>query len=304
MVPDVPEELARICDKSMAFDPADRYATAAELRAALESWLDSSRRIGTEEIGALVREHFAADREKIRGLVETRIRSLRAGDSMGPGDFSPLTRRNVAVAEPSEPTMRAASTSSSVAKPVPAPPAAERSRTPQLIVVGVALAALATGFQLLRGGGAAAGTEAAPSSSPVAAGTAPASAGTIDVSISADPPQARVLLDDVPLSGNPFHGAMARSPLARRLRVTAPGFATEERLVTLDRDLNIELALKPVPAPPAAPVPLAAPQAAPHAGPAAAPTAKVAPTAAPTVAPGESLTNPARKKPRSIDNEF
>ncbi len=91
VVPDVPEELARIVGKAMAFDPDDRYATAAELRAAIEGWLDTSKRIGTEEIGALVRQSFAADREKIRGLVEARIRSLRAGDSLGPGT-SPRSR--------------------------------------------------------------------------------------------------------------------------------------------------------------------------------------------------------------------
>jgi eukaryotic-like serine/threonine-protein kinase len=304
VVPDVPEDLARICAKAMAFDPADRYATAAELRAAIEGWLDASKRVGTEEIGALVRDHFAADREKIRGLVEARIRSLRAGDSMGPGDFSPLSRRIAPAAEPSEPTMRAASTASSVARPAPTPPAAERSRTPTLIAVGVALAVLATGFQLTRSG-ASGVADASPSAAPVASGHDPGTAlATIDVSISADPPQARVLLDDVPLAGNPFHGAMPRSPLARRLRVTAPGFAPEERLVTLDRDLNLELALKPVPT--SAPA-VVGPS---RIGPATVAPGKAAPTAAPGHAggdpqtPGESLTNPTRKQPRTIDSAF
>ncbi len=42
IAPETPDELARICDKATARDPADRYATAAELRAAIEGYLETS----------------------------------------------------------------------------------------------------------------------------------------------------------------------------------------------------------------------------------------------------------------------
>lgn len=42
VAPETPDELARICDKATAHDPGDRYATAAELRAAIEGYLETS----------------------------------------------------------------------------------------------------------------------------------------------------------------------------------------------------------------------------------------------------------------------
>ena len=52
VVPDADPELADVCDRAMAYDPAARYATAQELRDALEAYLErSSRRVGPREIG-------------------------------------------------------------------------------------------------------------------------------------------------------------------------------------------------------------------------------------------------------------
>ncbi len=222
--------------------------------------------------------------------------------------------------------MKATSTASSVATQAPATPAPEKSRTTMLIAVGVSLAVAATGFTLMRppAGSVTAADTALPAPSVAPAGPAgggpqtpgtgtahaapgaPAPAETIDVSISVDPPEARVSLDDMQLASNPFHGAMARSPLARRLRISAPGYTAEERLVTLDRDLHLELVLKPVAG--AAPGPVAGARSGAHAEPqtpaATTASAHAAPPGSPTAAPGESLTNPARKKPRSIDTDF
>src|SRR6185312_915487 len=57
--PDAPDELVAICERAMAFDPDQRFATAAELRAELDKWLDTSKRITAEDIGSLVRGAFA-----------------------------------------------------------------------------------------------------------------------------------------------------------------------------------------------------------------------------------------------------
>jgi hypothetical protein len=137
--------------------------------------------------------------------------------------------------------------------------------------------------------------------------TTAAAEATVNLSISAEPPEARLFLDDVALATNPFHGAMARSTLARRLRATAPGFATEERLVTFDRDLSLEMALKPaaiaIAIPSATPTttPTTAAAAAPRSGPVTA--GPSAPHAA-TPAPGDTIGGPPRKKPRQIDDTF
>jgi hypothetical protein len=188
-------------------------------------------------------------------------------------------------------------------KPATAAPAtggSDRRFGRTLIGVGVAVGIAVAAVQLTRGGSASTPPDA--SSTPSAAAP-PAAAATNHVSISADPPEARITLDDMALTGNPFHAAMPKSPLGRRLRVSAPGYAPEERLVTLDRDFLLELHLKrasgdPSPTPP----PGHATPLTPHGGPTPPGGAKPPPSA--TAAPGEALTNPTRKTPRTIDTSF
>jgi hypothetical protein len=177
----------------------------------------------------------------------------------------------------------------------------EAKRGRGILVLGaVAVAAILAIFVAQRSSGT---PSPVPPASTATATTAAAEA-TVNLSIAAEPPEARLFLDDVALATNPFRGAMLRSTLARRLRATAPGFATEERLVTFDRDLSLEMALKPAAIPDAAAPPTAA--AAPRSGPltpgTSAPHAAT-PTAT-TPAPGDTIGGPPRKKPRPIDDTF
>ena len=312
IAPETPDELARICDKAMARDPADRYATAAELRAAIEGYLETSKRLGAHDVGALVERAFAADRAKIRLRIEVRMKELSAA---GPASSSlvdaPASTRGE---QPTTvtPAPRSASTGDRVISTVKsaeamAPTASGSGSKRGLGLValgGLAVAAILGLLIAQRSGG-----DAKPQ--PSASATTAVAEATVNLSIAAEPPEARLFLDDVALATNPFHGAMVRSLLARRLRVAAPGFATEERLITFDRDLTLEMALKPAPigtAAPAVTTPTAAarpsPQAAGASAPrAATPTATTAPTTT-TAAPGDAVGGPPRKKPRPIDDTF
>jgi serine/threonine-protein kinase len=313
VAPETPDELARICDKATATDPADRYATAAELRAALEGYLDSSKRLGAHDVGALVETSFAADRAKIRLLIDARMKELSAAGAGAStlADLATVVRAeqptSVTPTPRSEPSGDRAS---STVKSIEAGPASasasgsEAKRGRAILALGaVAVAAIAAILVAQRSSGNASPT---PPASTMTATTAAAEA-TVNLSISAEPPEARLFLDDVALATNPFHGAMARSTLARRLRATAPGFATEERLVTFDRDLSLEMALKPaaiaIAIPSATPTttPTTAAAAAPRSGPVTA--GPSAPHAA-TPAPGDTIGGPPRKKPRQIDDTF
>ena len=339
--PDAPEELCRIVDKAMALRPDDRYATAQEMRLAIEAFLETSRRIGPEQVGSFVREHFAEDREKVRMLVEAHARSLRPPSTPDSSDIAqaetkvtpsalraagenPTKKGDLAISVPppsiaSEATLKAAETKAAAADVAPS-----RGRT--FLALGAAVLSAAVVIQLLRGG----------SSKDAAAGASSASvtaeaASTVTVQIAAQPPGARIFLDDVALATNPFKGTMPKSAQARKLRVTAEGFATEERLLTLDRDLTLELSLRPADAAPTGPtasstataqaggsppifvpgkpgvvLPSAAPSVSPFLDKPAAPSstaASVPATAAsPSApAPGESLTATGGKKPRNID---
>ncbi|MEO7328819.1 MAG: hypothetical protein ABI193_09595, partial [Minicystis sp.] len=316
VVPDAPPELCRICDKAMAHAPADRFATAAELRAEIEAFLESSKRAGGEEIGKLVRETFAADRQRVLSLVEAQMKVMTAPSSSGEtsspsmpsmpsmpsiAEPAPVSKRDQS--EPRDSTLKvtAASAPSLAARP------AETPRHRLLLPVGIAAAAALLVFVALRNG-------ASLPAQPLATATASSarSAATVDVWISVDPPEARLTLDEIALSSNPFHAAMPESALARKLRVSAPGFTTDERLITLDRDIHMEMALRAAPAPASASV--AAPlQSAPVAlGAPRLPGAMLPPvglgkptaTAAPGPAPGEAIAPTPKKSTRSIDDTF
>ena len=78
IVPDADPELADICDRAMAQDPNDRFATAQEFRDALETFLERfSRRIGPREVSQLVSSLFVEEREKIRLIIDEQMKRIQ-----------------------------------------------------------------------------------------------------------------------------------------------------------------------------------------------------------------------------------
>ena len=76
LVPEVPPRLEQICLKALKPNPADRYATAADLQAELEAYLDHHPpRVSDREIGTAVAEMFAIERERIRSVVEHQLKN-------------------------------------------------------------------------------------------------------------------------------------------------------------------------------------------------------------------------------------
>ena len=138
--PEVPKALAAICDKALAFQPEDRFATAAEMKAALEGYLDAEGLRATDaEIGALVSEAFVAERERIRELLEKQIVSLsKAG--------SGLTNLPSLLASEGTPSLYPAVPLATPTTPSQAPPfyvtdpQQPRPRIPALPIVGGAAA--------------------------------------------------------------------------------------------------------------------------------------------------------------------
>ena len=66
--PSAPEPLRAICRRALAVDPADRFATALEMRQALQGWMGSNRPDPTI-LGELVGEMFSVDRARMRTIV-------------------------------------------------------------------------------------------------------------------------------------------------------------------------------------------------------------------------------------------
>jgi serine/threonine protein kinase len=77
--PDVPAPLARICDRALKADPAERYATAAEMRADILAHMNQAGiRVSTEEVGAYLIELFSDKREEIKKIIERQLSKLSA----------------------------------------------------------------------------------------------------------------------------------------------------------------------------------------------------------------------------------
>jgi hypothetical protein len=67
--------LAAICDRALAVDPAARFATADELRVALEDYLvQAGQRVDAATIKQVLGQKFAAERRAIHGLIDRHIK--------------------------------------------------------------------------------------------------------------------------------------------------------------------------------------------------------------------------------------
>lgn len=74
VAPDAPAALADICDKAMATDPADRFASATEMREAIEACLATRPAFDARQIAQVLDETFAEERARIRRLVDEQVK--------------------------------------------------------------------------------------------------------------------------------------------------------------------------------------------------------------------------------------
>ena len=76
LVPEVPQALEQICLKALQPKPEDRYATAAELQAELETYLERHPpRVSDREIGGALAESFADDRKQTISVIEHQLKN-------------------------------------------------------------------------------------------------------------------------------------------------------------------------------------------------------------------------------------
>ncbi len=100
--PGAPAELVRICDKATRKDPDERYATAQEMRADLEAYLESlDERVTIREISQIVATVFEPQRKQLRAVIEKCITAAKSGavpaklPSLAPPPFETTTPRTV-----------------------------------------------------------------------------------------------------------------------------------------------------------------------------------------------------------------
>jgi serine/threonine-protein kinase len=244
--PDLPQRLEQICMKALASDPKNRYATAAELQLDIEEWL-SGHTVTTRTIGQFVSAVFGDVRARTRDLIERQLAQLEKQDA------SP-SRADDAGRLPNL-TQAAYSQTSRSDRPGARGSAGKRAMFWFLIPLILAFATFAGQREWKRRAAAAAPVAppietkiAAPSAPPApplveARAVASASVARVELKISALPEHARLYLDDEPLASNPFTAAVPVDHEPHSIRAEAPGYASERKIVTFDKDVDLALRL-------------------------------------------------------------
>jgi eukaryotic-like serine/threonine-protein kinase len=274
---DVPQRLEQICMKALATNPNGRYATAAELQLDIEEWL-SGNTVTNRTIGQFVSAVFGDVRARTRDLIERQLAQVEKHEAQ-PSQADEAGRLpNL--------TQQAYSQTSRSDRPLPRGRSswkravfwfslplilafvgfyARRAwKRPSIAVVAPAAPAMET--RTLPA------TEPTPPAAEPKASLSP-SAARVELKLSALPEHAKLYLDDQPLASNPFKAVIPADHESHAIRAEAPGYASEKKVITFDKD--VDLALRLGWAKPAGARPAKAPAAA--AGAATAPAASAAP---------------------------
>lgn len=285
VVPDVDPTLAAIIAKATSLDPADRYATADEMRRELAQWSKAQLpAVTSSEIGAYVADLFADKRTMVAQIIEQQFAQIRRGEEISLKIMDPPTYQGASrtgetgdsqeTSSPSRsdsrrregpPTLATVATSQSMSGIIRDRP----RRTALWIGMGVAVvgaAALVASMTRSEDPGVvptASMTEApgaAPAGTPSPTGEKTAmaipatakdpSTKVTKLVVKAKPADAKIFIDDVLVTGNPYTGNFLRDTANHRVRVEADGHQTEKRLVAFDdtsKEIEIELSEKPTP---------------------------------------------------------
>jgi len=253
--PDVPEAVERICMKALAFHPNDRYATAAELQSDLEEWL-LGRTISNRSIGQFVNAIFRDDRAKTRKLIERQLADVDAQRSISPALHDGVVQVPSLGEETGQP-----SSEGPVDSERPTDSELPRRRRSHLIwvvfpflllgIIGGALVGhtiwkQAPNTELRAEGRPPAPTAIAESALAESKATAPEQGRRIVLRVSAQPAKAKLYIDDQPLASNPFDGDVPSNTAPHSIRAEAPGFTTDRRTVTFEKDVEVDLKLLPL----------------------------------------------------------
>ncbi|MFO0547507.1 MAG: serine/threonine-protein kinase [Polyangiaceae bacterium] len=280
VLPDADPELADICDRALARDPAHRFASARQFQDALEGFLDRfSRRVGRREVGDLVSTLFHTERAKIRAAIDEQIKLLLkmtsttlqrtaldmdVGPNGEPTALQPAVARRERNAVPTLPpvdtgagasnvgsgTFNAATISSSNQPAVATPPRKDRWVLPGLAVLTLLAVGSVGALVVTMKSQATSGSNSANTTTAQASSTAPSSkeaADRIGVRIEF-PSGATAKLDGVELTKNPFVAKVERDGSMHKLEVSAAGMATKTLMITYDQEVSETIALEAAPA--------------------------------------------------------
>jgi hypothetical protein len=260
--PGVPHALADVCARALATAPADRYASAGEMREDLER---ASSALGgpmrASDLAVLVEHLLGEDVRHIRRLAANAVRTGRE-DQAGERMTRPAEGTSVTV------------------RPVDS---SDRRR----LLLGVWLSFAAGGAMLVAALQTSRGV--APAAVTAAAEPAESLRETMQLEVTVTPPDATVRIDGAPVPGPPHVAVLPADGAQHVVTISAPGRLSRELKVAAAGDIRLDVVLEAEPVEPAAGVASSAVVPPPSVRPVlAAPRAQPAPEVAPSVAPPPS----------------
>jgi serine/threonine-protein kinase len=253
--PEVNPELERIVSRAMAYSPENRFSSAEEMRLELERFLRSSSPVMLRDVGQLLaatcKDRLDQRQREIADAIGRVEREFAATDSLldeaGPESRAAWASRVHASGSSSSPSSAAPSSrrrsgrvdtgSSALVASVPGTRGRRASPSKRNGVVAlIILASAALGAWFLRDRFS---VPAAPSA--VAATPAPAPA-LRRLSVEAKPVGARVLVNDVPVAGNPAVVTVPNGSV-QSIRLELEGYESSERTVVVDADTSLSIEL-------------------------------------------------------------
>ncbi len=238
-VPSAPEELVAICEKATQFDRDARYATAAEMQAAIEFALESlTTRGASRDIGRVVTEAFAETRTATKRIIEEQLAKTHRDETPASGPLPVLLLGDGALSA-SGPTRR---------------------RRPGVLWIataaGVALAVLVLALvDGRRGAGqdervpAIASVVPPPSLPPSAPNpsTGEPTRARVEVRVRAVPESAALYFDDQRLESNPATVSRPADGTLHSVRADAKGYLPRTIQIVVDKGADLVLTLDRAP---------------------------------------------------------
>jgi serine/threonine-protein kinase len=231
--PDVPPALAKICNKALAPNVDDRYATAADFRAALEEWLRlSGNAVSSSDVAQYMTTTFAEFRESTRNVVEQHLSAARLSSSYEESGPVAIDVPNLDFQPGATEVSRSMSGSrSGVTNRSNTVAAAPSNRNVWLGALGAVLLAMAAYLFFAR-------AKAEPA--------LPAAPPTVAVSIAASPATATLTLDGQRLP-NPVNSSFPRDDKQHVLLVEAAGHVSQTLELPLNENKSMAVSLVALP---------------------------------------------------------
>ena len=217
---EVDPELERIVMRALEPDKEKRYPTALAMQMELDGFLGiSGTHLRSRDIGAAVTALFEARRAQVQGIVAEQLAKLAA---LPKGGNAQLRLVDLPQA--------------TLLSEYPPPPRPARRRRTAPFVASAALALLG-GLGLVLWASDEPRAEVEPQVGP----------RLVELRITAFPEEAVIALDGVQVGANPYSESREPSSEKHEIRVSAPGYETAIRTVTLEAAADIVIALSSLP---------------------------------------------------------